>query len=398
MIHAETTQNSRRVAVIGAGVIGTMTAWQLAKRGHQVTVFDQFNTPNDRGASAGESRIFRTLYKEGTDYLPILASVREFWEELQHEQRPFLEMCGGLTIGHPEQPDVARVIECGEVGGLDFEVIDAADMARRYPQYRLDDDEVGVFDPASGIFRPELAVLSARDESIKYGARYRPYSRVLGIRPLSNAVVLDSADGAAEFDNVVLATGPWCNELSGLPHSTVVPRRLVALWFAAADVPLHTPTNMPISIRRHAAGGFSCFPVVDGVGVKILPHHLPWVDLDTVDELPRFIETEFVRSAESAVARLMPGLEPTAFRVSTWAEGFAADDAPIIGTSPEDGRIVYAFGMSGQGFKFSPMVGSIAADLVSEGRSPDMIDIFDAARLVNDSAPSNAAHAVGSAP
>lgn len=161
-------------------------------------------------------------------------------------------------------------------------------------------------------------------------------------------------------------------------------------------MPLHTPAHIPISIRRHAAGGFSCFPVVDGVGVKILPHHLPWLDLGTVEALPRFIETEFVRSAEAAVGHLMPGLDPAAFRVSSWAEGFGADDAPIIGTSPADERIVYAFGMSGQGFKFSPMVGSIVADLVAEGRSPDMIDVFDAARLIGGSAGAQAPLMAGS--
>lgn len=396
MIPAETTHTQRRVAVIGAGIIGTMAAWQLAERGHRVTVYDQFNTPNDRGASAGESRIFRTLYKEGTAYLPILTAVGGMWEELQGRQRPFLTMCGGLTIGHPEQPDVARVIDCGVTGGLDHEILDAAQMARRFPQFRLDDEEVGVLDPAAGIFRPELAVQAARNESLRHGARYLPYTRVLGIRPQAHGIVLDTAEGSAAFDSVVLATGPWANELSGLPRTTVVPRRLVALWFAAADVPLHTPAHMPISIRWHAAGGFSCFPVVDGVGVKILPHHLPWLDLDTVEALPRFIETEFVRSAEAAVGHLMPGLDPAAFRVSSWAEGFGADDAPIIGTSPADERIVYAFGMSGQGFKFSPMVGSIVADLVAEGRSPDMIDVFDAARLIGGSAGAQAPLMAGS--
>ena len=50
-----TANNNQKVAVVGGGVIGVMAAWQLAKRGHNVTVYDQWNTPNDRGASAGES-------------------------------------------------------------------------------------------------------------------------------------------------------------------------------------------------------------------------------------------------------------------------------------------------------------------------------------------------------
>ena len=99
------------VAVIGAGVIGVMSAWQLAARGHNVTVYDQWNTPNDRGASAGESRIFRTLYKEGPDYVPLMQKSLPMWDELQKGlEVPILEMCGGLTIGPRDHKDVQAVI------------------------------------------------------------------------------------------------------------------------------------------------------------------------------------------------------------------------------------------------------------------------------------------------
>ena len=369
-----------RVAVIGAGIIGTMSAWQLAARGHAVTVYDQFDTPNDRGASAGESRIFRTIYKEGPAYLPILSTVRDLWNELQPRTRPFLEMCGGLTIGPADYPDIRAVIDCAEAGSLDYLVLSPAEMSRRFPQHRLDSDEIGVFDPAAGIFRPELAVIAARRAGLRHGAEYCRHTRVLGLRAQASGVVVDTADGATTFDAVVLATGPWCNELSGLPRTTVAPRRLAALWFAADPV-LHSPARMPIAIRRHTSGGFSCFPAVDGVGVKVLPHHLPWPELPDPAALPRSIDTETIRSVQQAVAQLLPGLDPAPYRTGTWAEGFAADHAPIVGVSPEDSRIIYAFGMSGQGFKFSPMVGRITADLVTDGHSEALPDIMNAARL-----------------
>lgn len=377
-----TANNTLNVAVIGGGIIGTMTAWQLAKHGHRVVVYDQWNTPNDQGASAGESRIFRTAYKEGADYLPMLLESKHMWDELQASQRrSVLQMCGGLTIGSRDHADIRAVIDCAEAGVLDYNVLDAQEMAAKYPQYRLDDDEVGVYDPLAGVFRPELAVLSARDESQRLGAEYRPYSRVLNIRPLAGHVMVDTADDAQAFDKVVVATGPWANELSGADGDIVRPRRLVAGWFPAHDVALHTPENMPISIRRHHEGGFSCFPVMDGQAVKILPHHLPWTDLERPADLPRFIEPEFVREVERVVARLMPGLDPTAIRVSTWTEGFTVDGAPLIGPAAEDDRIVLATGMSGQGFKFAPMVGSIVADIVSSGGSPDAVAIMDSQRF-----------------
>lgn len=380
------TEENQDVAVIGGGIIGTMAAWQLSKNGHRVTVYDQWNTPNDRGASAGESRIFRTVYKEGGEYVPILQQSKELWDELQASQNmSVLEMCGGLTIGHPSEPDVKAVIDCAEQFGLDYRVLDAREMATKYPQYHLDQEEVGVYDPLAGVFRPELGVLAAREEGKKLGAVYRPYTRVLNIRPISGRVMVDTAEDVSGFDKVVLATGPWANELSGLNHETLHPKRLFAAWFPAHDVLMHQPRRMPISIRRHAAGGFSCFPVLDGRAVKILPHHLPWPDLRQPDDLPRFIEPEIVRAAEHTVARLMPGLDPTAVRVSTWTEGFTVDGAPFVGPAASDDRIILAVGMSGQGFKFSPMVGSIVSDFVSNGTSSSAISVMNSQRFVKAS-------------
>ncbi|MCT1689559.1 N-methyl-L-tryptophan oxidase [Brevibacterium sp. p3-SID960] len=373
---------NRRVAVIGAGIIGTMSAWQLAQRNHSVTVFERWNTPNDRGASAGESRIFRTLYKEGPEYVGFIQKAGEKWKELESAQDTrVLEWCGGLTIGKPDHPDVTAVLECAEELDLEHRVLNAEEMRAEFPAYGVDDDEIGVFDPNAGVFRPEPAVLAARNESIRLGATYRTYSSVLNIRSLPDRVVIHTADGAEAFDSVVVATGPWAAELSGLDAGTITNRQLVGCWFPATDVAMHEPSRMPISIRRHSEGAFSGFPCLDGVGVKILTHHLEWPHIDSVEHLARFVDPVFVRSAETAVARLMPHLDPTAVRVSTWTEGFTPDGAPIVGPSPIDDRVVLAVGMSGQGFKFSPMIGSVVADFVTSGSSEDALDIMNSARF-----------------
>lgn len=370
------------VAVIGAGIIGVMSAWQLAKQGHRVTVYDQWNTPNDRGASAGESRIFRTVYKEGSEYVPMLRKSLPLWEELQAAQdTTVLQMCGGLTIGHPDHPDIRAVIDCAEAEGLSHEVLDHDQMAQRYPQFGLDEDEVGVYDPAAGIFRPELAVLAAREQSKQLGATYRPYSRVLNIREAAGRVAVDTGQDAVHYDKVVLATGPWAAELAGLDRDLIKAQQLAAGWFPAEDVIQHQPENMPISIRRHPDAGFSCFPILDGMAVKILPHHLQWPNLEAPEELPRFVAADVVQAAERAVARLMPGLDPTAIRVSTWTEGFTPDGVPLVGPSPANNNVILAVGMSGQGFKFAPMIGSIVADYVSTNESADAIDIMSSRRF-----------------
>lgn len=374
--------DEQTVAVVGAGIIGVMTAWRLAKRGHRVTVYDQWNAPNDRGASAGESRIFRTAYKEGGEYVPLLQKSLPLWEELQTAQDlRVLQMCGGLTIGHPDHPEVRAVIDCAEEAGLEHEVLHKTQMSSRFPQYALDEDEVGVYDPAAGIFRPELAVLAAREESKRLGAAYRPYDRVLNIRETGHRLTVDTGRDATHYDKVIVATGPWASELAGLDSRLLKPKQVVAGWFPARNIRQHQPENMPIAIRRHPDAGFSCFPVLDGVAVKILPHHLQWPDLETPEDLPRLVETEVVQATERAVARLMPGLDATAIRVSTWTEAFTPDGAPIVGPSPINDNLILAVGMSGQGFKFAPMIGSIVADYVTGNQSKDAIDLMSTRRF-----------------
>src|SRR5690606_17438572 len=207
----------KRVAVIGAGVVGTMAAWQRAARGHAVTVFDRWNTPNDRGASAGEAQIVRTTDEERPEYVAFIQRAGELWSELEAAQdRTVLDRCGGLTIGHPDHPDVRAVLDCAEELGLEHRVLDADAMREEFPAYGVDDDEIGVFDANAGVFRPELAVLAARDESIRLGATYRPYTEVLNIRPFPDGIRVYTDTGADAFDAAVVATGPWAGTLSGL--------------------------------------------------------------------------------------------------------------------------------------------------------------------------------------
>lgn len=69
------------VIVIGAGVIGTSTAYYLAKRGAQVRLIDQFQIGHTLGSSHGPSRIIRLAY-ETTDYVVLAQTAFERWHEL----------------------------------------------------------------------------------------------------------------------------------------------------------------------------------------------------------------------------------------------------------------------------------------------------------------------------
>lgn len=365
-----------------------MAAWRLAERGADVLAFDMYGPGHDRGASAGESRIFRTAYKEGAEYVPLLRRAHELWQELERDAgRALLTLCGGLTLGPADHPDVTAVRGSAEQHGLPHEVLTAREAARRFPQHRLEDDEVAVLDPLAGVLRPEPAVQAALALAQERGARLLPYHRVeeLAAREpaqgggwrlvcgggTGDAGGTGGTGGTYEVDHVVISPGPWASSLPLLAGLPVRARRITACWFAARDPEAYLPERLPVAIRRHRDAGFSCFPVLDGSAVKIVPHHLGWPEIASPEELPRGADTDFARAASAAVADLLPGLVPHPVRIGVYAEGFSGDEHALLGPLPGADNATVMAGFSGHGFKLAPVFGEIAAEQVlGDGDGP----------------------------
>jgi sarcosine oxidase/L-pipecolate oxidase len=64
------------VIVVGAGIMGSATAWELARRGQKVVLLEQFDFLHRRGSSHGESRIIRRTYPQ--DYYSVSQMLRFF--------------------------------------------------------------------------------------------------------------------------------------------------------------------------------------------------------------------------------------------------------------------------------------------------------------------------------
>ncbi|GAA0518210.1 N-methyltryptophan oxidase [Saccharopolyspora subtropica] len=371
-----------RVAVVGTGVIGAMTTWQLARRGARVLAFDTYSPGHDRGASAGESRIFRTAYKEGSYYVPLLRRAGRLWRDLETTtSTALLTMCGGLTIGPADHPDVLAVRHCAEKHQLDHEVLDAPEARQRFPQHRFDDDDIAVLDPAAGVLRPEPAVQAALRAAARDGATLLPHHPVDAVEETGNGWRIISVGADFDADHLVLAPGPWARRLAPLRDLPVEIRRITACWFAARDPAAHQPDRLPVAIRRHRDAAFSCFPVLDGVSIKIVPHHLGWPVLDDPADLPRSAEPEFARAAADAVARLLPGVTPHPIRIGTFAEGFTPDGHALVGPLPGHHNATLLTGFSGHGFKLAPVFGEIGADLVLRGTTNHDIAALEPGRF-----------------
>src|SRR4051812_829963 len=94
---------SQRVdhVVVGGGVVGAATAWQLARRGAEVVLLERFGRGHLLGASHGASRIYRNTYARG-EYLDLVQEAFGLWRRLEEdvpEVGAILQLTGGVSHG-----------------------------------------------------------------------------------------------------------------------------------------------------------------------------------------------------------------------------------------------------------------------------------------------------------
>ena len=152
----------KRIAVVGAGSMGSQAMWRLAARGAEVIGYDRYAPGHDRGAAGGETRIFRSGNLWDAAYIPLLRLADRMWEQLQQETGRVLRSRNGcLVMGETTSPSMQVLLSSIADHDLDHELLDRADLARRYPQHLLPEGHTAVLDRAGGTIRPKASVQAA---------------------------------------------------------------------------------------------------------------------------------------------------------------------------------------------------------------------------------------------
>ena len=355
-----------RVAVIGGGAMGAAASWRLAKRGVDVTCFDRHSPPHAMGSSHGESRIFRTAYMEGEWYVPLLQESLGLWRELEAETSTrLLTLTGALMIGPASSTTVAGALQSARQHGLGARLLDAAELSG-YRGIVAGPQDVAVLDEQAGFVRPEAAV-AAMLSLVPVVERDSPV--------LSLDAVVD------RYDAVVVAAGPWTAEL--LPHLPLKVERQVLAWFAVEPgADWLTPDRFPVFIRETGdVGDVYGFPTLDGASVKIARHHHG--EPTDPAHVNRDIGDEDLAPLRRFVRQDLRGVTDHVTRAVTCMYTNTPDEAFIVGSLPEDSRVVVLSACSGHGFKFAPVIGDIAADLVCDGATRRDISHFALSRFAN---------------
>jgi len=375
------TVHRRDVAVVGVGTVGSMTLWQLAKRGASVVGFEQWTPGHSRGAAAGETRWFRTASEHAAD-LPLMRRSVELWRELEQDAGvPLLDLTGGLYVGQPDSPFVTGVLHNVDRFGIRHDVLDESALIARFPQLVIEPGEIGVLDHESGQALAAPSVAMAAKAARRHGADLVDRTRVDAIRLDGERVIIVAGDDEWHVDRVVLATGPWGNELLPdlVPHLDV--QRIAVHWYPLEDPEAYLPDRFPIFERTGSPLLFGVWPTADRATLKVTVA-APLDHILEPGDLHQRMSDAVLRTVDEYVERYLRGVVPNAVRQTVAMDGYTADQHFLLGSPAADPRVILAVGLSGHGFKMSPATGAIAADLALTGRTDEDITAFDPARFV----------------
>ncbi len=380
--------------VIGAGVIGSSVALELARGGRQVVVVDK-GAGAGAGSTSASSSIIRYSYSTRDAILTAWEAAQMWFDWERHlgvadpdGMARFVE--SGNLIFRTTGYDGAAIIPWWDEFDIPYEVLDAAtlrqrfpllDVGKYYPPKRIDDPAFGddadgeltaLYSPNCGfIDDPMLSAKNLAYAARLHGAEFRFRSEVVSIDRTDNAVSgVTLASGESLVAPVVVNVGgphsSLINKMAGVTDDMTIRHRALRqeVFTAPAPIGLRLEDGAPFVSDLDIGQYFR--PQIGGTlligGAEPECDELHWVDdPDTNSEYPT---VEVWETAMMRVARRVPDFGVPSQPVGLAALYDASDDwVPIYDRSSLPGFFM-ACGTSGNQFKNAPIAGQYMRSII----------------------------------
>ena len=370
------------VVIIGGGIMGSSTAFYLARAGTRGIVVLEANEL----ASGSSGKPLGGVRAQFSDQANIELGARSL-AAFRHFAEDFGVDIGYQQVGYlfllRDDADVARYqasIELQNALGVDSRMITAAAAAELSPYVEADAVVAAAYSPSDGFARPGVVVNAYADAAAQLGADIRTASRVVGIEQApDDRVAVHTSDGRVYLTPTVICTcGAWSKQIGAmvdvdLPIEPL--RRQIAFTTA-----LHPrPPRVPFTIDYSTTAYFHCND--DGSGLLVgIADEQQAVGFDTS------VTTDWHDQLRAALAQFAPPLTSLQFG-SGWAGLYemTPDCNALIGEADTSGfRFLYAAGFSGHGFLQGPAVGEAVRDLYLGATPAIDVATFDVKRFSGD--------------
>jgi len=364
--------------------MGLGIAWQLAKAGCPVTVYDRAEA--GRGASwAAAGMLAAAVETEPGEeaLLTLTLESQRLWPEFARE----VEAASGIPIGYRDEGTMVVALTRDDAEqlrftfdfqkslGLDLEWLSGAEARRREPHLRPGVSGA-VFSPRDHQVDNRRLARALAGAARKAGAVVYEHDPVREVEIAGGRVTGAVSKRRREAaDVVVLAAGAWSREIGGIPKVHLPPVRPIKGQMLALSM---DPANPLLQHVMWLPRGY-LVPRRDGrlvVGGTV--EERGFDETITAGGLLALIEGAW---------RAVPAIEelPVA---ETWV-GFrpgSRDDAPMLGPSGIDGLVI-ATGHHRNGILLTPLTAQVVSAFVLTGHLPEAVEPFTPERFTNSGEP-----------
>jgi glycine/D-amino acid oxidase-like deaminating enzyme len=404
------------VVIVGGGIVGCASAYQLARRGLGVLLLE-------KGEIAGEQsgRNLGFVRQQGRDpaELPLAAAANRIWQTLQAELDADIEWVqgGNLALAFDEV-EAAGYREWARIGaefGLDTRLLSEAAVREVLPGITTA-FTLGIHTPSDGHADPVKATLAFADAAIGAGARIVTGCTVDSIEVAGGRVIgVQTNRGSVRTEIAVCAAGIWSHKLLAgigldLPQQAVkvmvlrtqpvkpltqsgVWTRKIAFRQAVSGSLVASASVFDIDLDAHNFRHLRMFmPMYLAnrgrfrlrVGAKGLRSLLPQPREKRFSGAQPEATRSFVRGYLERLEAWFPSLGPLQLEKS-WAgltDG-TPDGVPVLEAVERPRGLIVATGQSGHGFALGPVFGQVVADLASKGEAQFDLKAMRLSRFAN---------------
>ncbi len=362
------------VLIIGAGLMGSSIALQLAMRGCQCTVIDKASP--GRHASGSNAGGLRQLNRDPAE-IPLTVEAAKMWQNIEAlvDSDCDARFSGQLRVAE-NKSDMAKLQERADlVQGMGYqheEIIGKKELYQMVPA--LAPHCVGaLLCRQDGYARPYHTLTAFRRKAESLGAKFYSSTELYNIKQEGESWHIYTSQGDFKSNSLVNCAGAWSGKIAKLMGESV-PLTPRALMLMVTDRlphfvdPVMGAASRKLSFKQMQNGTL----IIGGALVAKLDFEQEKTDID------------WNQLAESAntVLHFFPQLKDVSI-VRAWAgiEAYMPDNIPVISASQTVKNAYHAFGFSAHGFQLTPVIGRIIAQLILDGGPELPIEPFSITRF-----------------
>jgi sarcosine oxidase, subunit beta len=358
----------RNAIIIGGGLIGLAIARSLTDRGlSDVLVLERHQLAS--GGTGKSSGIVRAHYG-----VPSIAAMA--WRSL-----PVFEKLGAevgfrqvgytVIVGEENIEPLKANIATHQGLGVDVDLVDNDRLSQLWPMMNTEDVALAAYEPRGGFADATQLALHFGQVARQQGARIRQntsVARILTEGDKAAGVELDDGE-VIEADLVVVAAGWWSKKLLGdldVDFPVEAYRSELLIVDAGEPLPDLPVVSDLVSLQYCRLEGSGQFLVGNSDHADF---QKKFVDPDSYSNIAG--EASIMKYAEKVMHRFPGFPEPSVTHTYAGVYDVPPDWNPVIAPVGGLEGLVLCAGFAGHGFKISPAVGDLVADLVFEGDSTD---------------------------